>query len=276
MSAPVRQHLPDLRSTTAPNPGPLTLDGTRTYLVGAEECVLVDPGPGGEELEERLRALVGSRRSVTAVCVTHAHPDHAGGARRAAEMLGAPVAGSREALERTGVEGRVLEDGDELPVDATESRIVALETPGHTRDHLCYLWIPRRFVFTGDLVLGEGSALVAHPDGRMGEYMASLARLLSLRLVRILPGHGPDVEEPDKRLERYRRHRRAREAQILEAVGSGARSVREIRERVYGPELPEELESAAEASVRAHLVHLEERGYDLPGVAGPEGAAGAG
>lgn len=256
-----------LRCAVAANPGPMTLDGTRNYLVGESEAVLLDPGPEDEGQEERIRALVDGRR-VTAVCLTHAHPDHAGGASRLARALDAPLAASRSTLERIDAPGRALEDGDAVTGGGVELR--ALETPGHSADHLCYLWSGRRAVFTGDLVLGEGTAMVGDPDGHMGSYLESLERLIGLRPGLLLPGHGGPVEDAVERLREYRAHRLEREEQVRAAVEEGAASVAEIRRRVYG-DLPGGLAWAAEASIRAHLRHLEEQGHDLPELEGREG-----
>lgn len=247
----------------ADNPGPMTLDGTRSYLVGAGPAVLVDPGPAAG-LEGRLDRLVGDRE-VVEVALTHAHPDHAGGAREAARRAGAGLAASAATLDRTGLAGRALEDGDGLPADGGEPALRAVATPGHSDDHLSYWWPAPRAIFTGDLVLGSGSAMVGHPDGHMGRYLASLARLRSLEPAVLYPGHGDPVEEADARLAGYLEHRREREEQIRRAVEDGAASVGEVRRRVYG-ELPEGLAWAAEASIRAHLEHLREREAGLPEV----------
>lgn len=258
---------PDLRCQVASNPGPLTLDGTRTYLVGARRAAVVDPGPDAAGRPDLLLEALGGTE-VEAVCLTHAHADHAGCAAAAAAALGAPLAASPEALRRLGLEarpleGRPLEDGDELPVDGGASRLRALATPGHSGDHLSFLWLPSRRLFTGDLVLGWGSSLVAHPDGSVGAYLASLARLVALRPSRILPGHGPPVEDAVARLEAYRRHRLEREGEVLEAARRGAADIAELRARVYG-DLPDALRRAAELSVLAHLRHLRETGHPLP------------
>lgn len=248
----------------AENPGPLTLDGTRTYLVGRRSLVVVDPGPDLEGRVDRLAAALRDERvEVVAVCLTHAHPDHAGCAAEAAERLGAPLAAGGETLARLGLEGRPLRDGDELAVDGGETRLLALPTPGHSADHFGYLWLPDRWLFTGDLVLGAGSSVIAHPDGSVGACLSSLARLAALRPSRLLPGHGPPVEQAVARLEAYRRHRIEREAQILEAVRAGAASLGAIRSRVYG-ELPPPLRRIADRSVLASLAHLRESGRELP------------
>lgn len=258
---------PGVRSVRAGNPGPMTLDGTRIYLAGSREAVLLDPGPDDEGAEERWRELAGGAE-VTVVALTHGHPDHAGAARRAAECFGARLAASRAALRRISASGRPLRDGSELPVDGGESSLRALETPGHSGDHLCFLRPSDGVLFTGDLVLGEGSSLVGHPEGSVSECLASLERLLELDPGLLLPGHGPDVRRAGERLAEYRDHRRDRTRQVRGAVESGARSVEEIRRRVYGDEVPPALGWAADATVRAHLVHLEELGEELPDVAG--------
>lgn len=276
MSPAVRRLGPGLRRAVANNAGPLTLEGSCNYRVGEMRAVLIDPGPADPEQEARIGALTDGARSVETICLTHAHPDHAGGAFRMADRLGASVAASALTLERLGGRSagrmRVLQDGDTLEVDGGDSELRALASPGHAEDHVCYLWQPGGALFSGDQVLGRGTAMVAHPDGHMGAYLASLERLMSLRPRRIYPGHGPPVEEAVDRLREYVRHRLQREDQIRGAVRAGARDVPGIRRRVYG-ELPEGLEWAAEASIRAHLRHLEEEGTELPPIAGREAPA---
>ncbi len=247
----------------ADNPGPLTLDGTRSYRIGARRAVLLDPGPDRPEGIDRLVELVGEA-VVEWVCLTHAHHDHAALASKAAEEFGASLAASPQTLARIGLEGRPLGDGDRVEVDGGSAHLDVVETPGHSADSLSFCLQPVRWLFTGDTVLGEGSTLVAPPDGNMSSYMASLSRLISLRPERILPGHGPPVAEAEALLEDYRRHRLERERQIRDALEAGARSLDAIRRRVY-PELQAGLESAAGGAVRAHLAHLAERGLLPPG-----------
>lgn len=257
-----------LRWLVADNPGPLTLDGTRAYQVGEGQSVLLDPGPDDPDHVGRLLEWLEGGPPVDAVCLTHAHPDHAGSAGALGRELEVEVAASADTLERLGLDGRPLGEGAEVEVGGAGS-LVAVETPGHSSDHLAYLWLPGRAVFTGDLVLGSGSAMVAHPDGNMGRYLASLRRLRALVPARIYPGHGDPVEDAMGRLGEYLDHRREREEQIRRAVREGAGGVGEIRRRVYG-ELPEGLAPAAEASIRAHLEHLEEEGERLPSLRGRE------
>lgn len=267
-----REPEPGVRCAVAGNPSPMTLDGTRNYLVGGDRAVLLDPGPAGEGQRERTRRLAEGRR-VTAVALTHAHGDHAGGAAGLADELGVPLVASAGTLRRLGVEGRAVVEGDVLPVDPPgpagdgEDGLRVLETPGHAADHLAYWWPAPRVAFTGDLLMGSGSAMVGHPDGHMGDYLASLEELASLRPRRIYPGHGDPVDDPAARLEAYRDHRLEREARVRRAVEEGARSVEEVRRRAYD-ELPDAMVGAADATVRAHLVHLREQGLELPDVSG--------
>lgn len=258
----VRRPLPGLRIVLAENPGPLTLDGTRSYVVGRSRLVVVDPGPDDPSHLERLIRVVAGR-PVEAVCLTHSHPDHSAAAESASRSLGAPIAASPESLRRLGLRGRPLTEGERLEVDDGAGSLEAIHTPGHASDHLCYLWRPWRAVFTGDLVLGSGTSLIVHPDGTLGSYLASLARLVALRPALLFPGHGEPIAEPVRRLERYRAHRLMRTDQILDAIRRGAGSLEEIRRSVYG-ELPERLAEAAELSILAHLAYLREAGHELP------------
>jgi len=265
-----------LRVATADNPGPLTLDGSRSYLVGDDAAVLIDPGPAGSGQQELLQRLVGER-TVSLVCLTHAHSDHSGAATEAAGRLGCDVAASAETLARLDLTGRTLADGESIPVDGGDSSLRVLTTPGHTGDHLSFLWLPGRQLFTGDLVVGSGTSVILHPDGEIGAYLASLERLVGEEPAVILPGHGEPVTRPGDLLQEYIEHRLDREAQIeaaLAELDDGARSVDAIRDRVYG-RLPPVIDRAANASIRAHLRHIEMRG-GLPPVEGYPGDFHAG
>jgi glyoxylase-like metal-dependent hydrolase (beta-lactamase superfamily II) len=254
---------PDLSVLRADNPGPMTLDGTRSYVLGRERLVIIDPGP---DQPGQLDALVDTvnGREVVLVLLTHAHADHAGAAAGAAARFGAALAASADTLSRlgSGVDGRALADGETLTAEPG-STLTTIHAPGHSADHVCFLAEPGRRLFTGDLVLGEGSSAILHPDGRVTDCLASLARLIALRPGLLLPGHGPPVEQAMRRLEAYRRHRLERERQVRAAIEGGARTVPEIRETVYG-QLPPGLTWAADASVAAHLAALADRGEAVP------------
>ncbi len=254
----------------APNPGPLTLDGSRSYAVGSDELVVVDPGPAIPGQMERLEGLVADR-PVAAICLTHAHADHSGVAEQAALRFHAPVAASGETLARRGLAGRPLEDGDRIGPSGAAWRLVALRTPGHSGDHTAFLLEPGRAVFTGDLVLGSGSSAILHPDGEVGACLASFRRVLSLDPGRLYPGHGQPIDDGEVRLREYADHRLERHRQVERALEAGARSVAEVRRSVYG-DLEVGLVAAAEASVRAHLAYVASRGRELPFSAGLDDA----
>ncbi|MBB6346551.1 MAG: fold metallo-hydrolase [Nonomuraea muscovyensis] len=237
----------------APNPSPMTLDGTNTWIIGTRDAVVVDPGPDDERHLRRLTDHLGGRR-VTHILLTHGHHDHSGAARRFAELVGAPVR-ALDPRHRLGEEG--LGDGDVVTVDGIEIHVHA--TPGHSFDSLCF-WLPAdRAMLTGDTVLGRGTTVIA-PDGHLADYLRSLDRLRSLAesldAVALLPGHGPVLADPIGALDGYLTHRRQRLDQIRAALRQGARTPREIVEIVYA-EVDEKLWPAAEMSVRAQLDYLE-------------------
>ncbi|MDH3298229.1 MAG: MBL fold metallo-hydrolase [Gemmatimonadota bacterium] len=252
---------PNLTVLRADNAGPMTLDGTCSYLLGSSRVVLIDPGSGDTGHLSRIHGEIGSRQ-VAGILLTHAHSDHAGLAAEASRAFGAPILGSEQTLNRTGLDGIAVADG-QLVAPGADISLIALATPGHSSDHMAYLTEEARWLFTGDLVLGEGSSAILYPDGNVAAYLGSLSRLYALRPSWLLPGHGPAVADPMSLLAEYRAHRLEREAQIIRALTAGARSVPEIRAAVYDP-LPEGLAWAAEAAIAAHLASLLESGYDVP------------
>lgn len=251
---------PGIVSVTAENPGPLTLDGTRTWVIGTDVVAIVDPGPLDRDHLERIDAIVEGRH-VTAVCLTHSHSDHAESAEEAAHRWGRLHA-SAGTLDRLGLDGRRLRDGDEIAVG--QGRImIALDTPGHSGDHLAYLCVPGRELLTGDLILGRGSSMVTHPDGSVGDHLASLARLASLRPAQLLPGHGPVVVDAGAKLAEYAEHRRARIRQVRSALAAAPSSLLQLRIAVYG-DLSSGLCQAAELSLLAMLEYLRFLGEEVP------------
>jgi glyoxylase-like metal-dependent hydrolase (beta-lactamase superfamily II) len=248
-----------VRVVLAPNPGIMTGPGTNQYLFGDRETLLVDVALWGGENAARLAAALGpSGGRVTAIALTHIHPDHVGGAGGLRAASGAPVAvhASRATFalgDRALAPERLLADGDEVTHAAGRLRVV--HTPGHESGHCCFLDPDRRWLFTGDLVLGTGTVVIPPPDGDMCAYLASLRRLLELDLARILPGHGPPIERPYEKVEEYLAHRLMRERQILAALAAGLDTVPEIVARLYA-EVPAVLHPAAALTVRAHLAKL--------------------
>lgn len=241
----------------APNPGPLTLEGTNTWLLGepgSDQVVVVDPGPLDDA---HLRAVVDAAapRRVTAVLLTHGHPDHAEGAARFAELAGGVPVRALDPAVRLGPEG--LAAGDRIDVDGLELLVVG--TPGHSADSLSFLVVAEGALLTGDTVLGRGTSMVAYPDGRLGDYLDSLAHLAQLAgtgTVRsVLPGHGPVLDDPVAALTGYLDHRRERLAQVADAVAAGLLTPTAVVERVYA-DVDRALWPAAELSVRAQLDYL--------------------
>lgn len=243
----LRAVTPQAGVVLAPNPGPMTLDGTNSWVLrapGAEHCVVVDPGP----LDEGHLAVLAGCGPVAVVLLTHGHADHSEGARRFAELTGARVR-ALDPAHRLGDEG--LGDGDVVAAAGLEVRVLA--TPGHTADSLSFL--VDGAVLTGDTVLGRGTTVVAHPDGVLGDYLASLRRLRELGDLTVLPGHGPELPSAGAAAQAYLAHREQRLVQVQAAVADGATTPRAVVERVYA-DVDRALWPAAELSVRAQLAHL--------------------
>jgi glyoxylase-like metal-dependent hydrolase (beta-lactamase superfamily II) len=234
-----------MRSFLAPNASPMTLDGTRTYVIGVRRVAILDPGSAADSHIEALARAVADADVVT-ILVTHDHPDHSTGAGTLAARLGTAV---------RSIAAGCLRDGD--GIDTDEGEIVTLHTPGHCPDHAAFQWPAESAIFCGDLMMGGlDTAVVAAPEGDVGAYLESLERLRSLRPKVIYPSHGPEFTDPDSALTRYVEHRRQREAQVLDAIGAGASGVAAITDHVYGDALDPRLRSFAEAAVVAYLEHL--------------------
>ncbi|MFJ1972399.1 MBL fold metallo-hydrolase [Streptomyces sp. NPDC087903] len=246
----------------APNASPMTLDGTNTWILsepGSELAVVVDPGPLDEgHLANVVDTAEKAGKRVALTLLTHGHPDHAEGAVRFAGLTGTKVRALDPAL-RLGDEG--LGAGAAVGVGGLELRVVS--TPGHTADSLSFHIPADRAILTGDTVLGRGTTLVAHPDGRLGDYLDTLRRLRSLTVDdgvhTVLPGHGPVLEDAQGAVEFYLAHRAHRLAQIETAVENGHRTPSEVVAHVYA-DVDRSLWPAAELSVRAQLEYLEEHG----------------
>ncbi|MEU1047017.1 MBL fold metallo-hydrolase [Streptomyces sp. NPDC005897] len=246
----------------APNASAMTLDGTNTWILAEPDsdlAVVVDPGPLDDaHLRNVVDTAERAGKRVALTLLTHGHPDHAEGAARFAELTRTNVRALDPAL-RLGDEG--LAAGDVIAVGGLELRVVA--SPGHTADSLCFHLPADRAVLTGDTVLGRGTTMVAHPDGRLGDYLDSLRRLRSLTaddgVHTVLPGHGPVLDDAQGVVEYYLAHRAHRLAQVETAVENGHRTPGEVVAHVYA-DVDRSLWPAAELSVRAQLEYLGEHG----------------
>jgi len=252
----------------ANNPSPFTFTGTQTYIVGAAEVVVIDPGPDLPNHVEAIFAALAGRRLVAIAC-THTHRDHSPASRALAAMTGAPIVGCAAlALDSVGprtdasfdfdyAPDRVLADGDAIEVDGV--RLIAVATPGHTSNHLCFALEGSGALFSGDHVMGWSTSVVVPPDGDMGQYMASLDKLRTRDDRIYFPGHGPAVTKPRQLVRGMIGHRLQREKQILKRLAAGDRTVPQIVAAAY-PGLDPRLIPAAGASVTAHLLDLERCG----------------
>ncbi len=218
----------------APNPGPMTLEGTHTYLYGLGPCTVIDPGPDIESHLDAVRAAAEERGGLGMVLLTHGHGDHADGAER----LGAEVV---------------------LPVDGEEhGGLRAIATPGHAPDHVC-LMTHDRVCFSGDLVLGAGSTFVPPDGGSLAAYMESLRRMQAEPIDLICPGHGPWIADPAAKLAEYVEHREMRERRLLAALERGERSRGALLAEAWD-DVPTALRPAAAMVMQAHLDKLDTEG----------------
>jgi glyoxylase-like metal-dependent hydrolase (beta-lactamase superfamily II) len=229
---------PEVLKIVAPNPGPMTLEGTNTYLFGSDPCTVIDPGSAEPGHLDAIRAAAGQRGGIALVLLTHSHADHTAGS----EELGAEV---------------VLPAGGE-----THGGLRAIATPGHAADHVCFL-SEDGVCFAGDLVLGLGSTIVPPGGGSLAAYMNSLRALQVEEIDLICPGHGPWVTDPAAKLTEYIGHREMREGCLLAALESGERSRAALLTTVWD-DVPVELLPMAAMAMEAHLEKLEEEGR-LPG-----------
>ena len=235
---------PDVALVRAANPGPFTLGGTNTWLVGRDPCWVVDPGPALPAHVDAVVAQAEGRGGLAAIALTHRHADHA-------EAV-------PEVERRTGARVAAVRDGGQV------GPLTAVATPGHTRDHLAF--VAERVAFTGDAVLGEGSVFVV---GQLAAYLEALRRLARMGLERICPGHGPVVEDPLAKLEGYVAHRLDRERRLLAALAAGRRTVDDLLDAAWD-DAPAALRPAAAVTLGAHLDKLEEEGRLPAGVERPE------
>ena len=272
---PPYQHLepvePGIARVLAHNPSPFTFTGTQTYLIGDDEVAVIDPGPALPEHVAALVAAIGGRK-VAAILCTHTHCDHSPAARPLAAATGAPITGcapltlatvgprADASFDSDYAPDRVLADGEAIVVDGL--RLVAVATPGHTSNHLCFALeggASAGALFTGDHVMGWSTTVVFPPDGDMGDYMVSLDKLRQRKDRIYYPAHGPAVTKPAQLVRGMIGHRMQRERQILKRLTAGDRTIGAIVAASY-PGLDPRLVPAAGGSVMAHLMDLTRRG----------------
>lgn len=225
---------PAIYRVVADNPGPMTLTGTNTYLVGSDPCWVVDPGPDDPAHVERVRDLAARRGGIGGVLLTHSHGDHSG------------------AVEALGVEPTEPVDGQGF------GSMIAIATPGHAADHFVFM-ADSGVCLAGDLVLGFGSSFVPPDGGSLAAYLDSLRKVRDLAPSLICPGHGPWITDPDSKVAEYIEHRESRERGLIEAISAGERSRMVLLDLVWA-DVPEQLRPAAAIVMEAHLEKLRDEG----------------
>lgn len=269
---------PLIRRVVARNPSPFTFKGTGTYIVGRGKVAIIDPGPAQDD---HVAAVLGAvaHETVTHILVTHTHLDHSPATAAVKQATGARSFGfgphgSGRAEDRAGVERGVVEEGgdhdfrpdvvmrDGDAVRGSDWTLVAVETPGHTSNHLCFALPEGKVLFTGDHVMGWSTSVIAPPDGDMGAYLRSLDKLLERDDARYWPTHGPAIDDPKPYVRAFIAHRQERADAILARLKAGDRTIPEIVARVYVG-LDPRLVTAAGRSVLAHLIEMIERGVAL-------------
>ncbi|MFI5932434.1 MBL fold metallo-hydrolase [Actinoplanes sp. NPDC051494] len=238
----------------APNAGPMTLDGTNTWVLAAPDspdAVVIDPGPE----DTGHLASIAEHRPLSAILITHGHHDHVEGAETLSRMLGGvPILAADP------------KHGDPLPARARLAGldVATIRTPGHTGDSVCFSVTDGRTpgIFTGDTILGRGTTVVAWPDGDLGAYLTSLATLTAYKMA-MFPGHGPVRDDCAELAETYLAHRRQRLDQVRAAMAAGAETPEQIVDVVY-PDVDPGVRFAAEWSARAQLDFLRRESQAAP------------
>ena len=242
------------------NPGMMTGPGTNSYLVGDRALTAIDPGPeDAEHTRALLRAAEQLGRPIERILVTHTHRDHSPGARAQAEASGAEMLGP--SVPDDGLQdeswspARLLGHGDTLDCGGVALEVIA--TPGHVGNHLCYLMVDQRLLFTGDHLIQGSTVVIAPPSGSMADYMASLALLRDYHIDTMAPGHGELITEPMATVDKTLAHRRERERKVFEALDETPVTVQELVTRVYA-DVPDFLHGVACLSLEAHLIKLRD------------------
>jgi glyoxylase-like metal-dependent hydrolase (beta-lactamase superfamily II) len=240
----------------AHNPGPFTGDGNWTFLLKGRVTTLIDAGTGEPRFLDALAEALGGT-TLSQVLVTHAHGDHSSGAMALRDRFPGVRFRKMPWPERDAkwpVDWDAIVDGE--LIEAGDSLLTAAHTPGHAPDHLCFWDAAQRWLYCGDLAQSGTTVWIPYElRGDLADYLASLDRAIRLQAVRMLPSHGPIIDEPDTVLRRYIEHRLARERQIVEAMREGATTVDEITARIYRG-LSDKLLPMAKQGVQSHLAKL--------------------
>ncbi|MGH7828320.1 MAG: MBL fold metallo-hydrolase [Candidatus Binatia bacterium] len=249
----------NIRHHTADNPGIMTLQGTNQYVVGRDSVVVIDVALSSNSnldgIIEQAEAM-GAKR-IDKILLTHIHSDHCGGALALKKRSGAKIGIHRSRAGYLGGEDFQYGDGERISYGAGELQV--LHTPGHESGHCCFYESGDQVLFSGDHILGYGTAVIRPPDGNMADYMRSLERLLEFNIDLILPGHGPLVGKPEAKVKEYIEHRLMRERQVLDGLRKGRESIGAITELIY-IDVSAPLKHVAEFSVQAHLEKLIKEG----------------
>ena len=276
-SAQVETVAANIRRLVAPNPSPMTFNGTNTYIVGTGEVAIIDPGPAMESHLQNILSALESGERVSHILLTHSHVDHSALASILSERTGAPIhaygpsgAGQSEVMRNLSKEGAIhggegidrsfrpdntIKDGE--VISGSDWSLTAHHTPGHMSNHMCFQL--EGHLLTGDHIMGWSTSLISPPDGDLGAFMSSCIKLIGLGEFVYLPGHGDVVPKGAARTAEILQHRMQRENQILQVLTSSPASTSDIVAKVY-PDLATNLGPAAARNVLAHLIDLWERG----------------
>jgi glyoxylase-like metal-dependent hydrolase (beta-lactamase superfamily II) len=248
-----------VRHYTADNPGIMTLQGTNQYVVGKENVIVIDVALSADAnldgIIEQVEAM--GAKKIEKILLTHIHNDHCGGALALRKRCGAKLGIHRSRRGYLGGEDFQYDDNERISFG--EGELHVLHTPGHESGHCCFYESGDKVLFSGDNILGYGTAVIRPPDGNMTDYLKSLERLLGFDISLILPGHGPLIGKPEAKIREYIKHRLEREQQVLAALRSGRDSIGDITQMIYVDVSPA-LQRVAEFSVQAHLEKLMREG----------------
>ena len=258
---------------TAPNPSPMTYNGTNTYILGKKELIIIDPGPNSQSHLHNLIEIIPPKSKVTHILITHSHLDHSELAPDLSRILNVPTFAYGKALdgqskqmnnlvkmglkyELIGVDHSFKPDyflKDQEKLVSSEWEIIAHHTPGHLSNHICYQYFD--YLFTGDHIMDWSTSVISSPEGDISQFMNSCKKLCKLNWEKFYPGHGFPVESPNKRLLELMHHRMTREAEIINILRETEATISQITKSVYF-DINKNLITVASRNVKAHLIDL--------------------